>query len=235
MDLPKLGPDLQVKMFNDLDKVLFHGDLKRRVILRWADTGECFERVGPGYGPGEGPGAMTIEAGTDGQPRIHIRMNAIAAQLPYPHGPPMADRNAFYIGVVVHEMVHAWFFVHCGLRGPGSPGFVDPALGPGQDPHHGYYFYDPAKCVIERMARCLQRDDINRALARAFPARQIGHASSMRPPHHAFPPTHPTGGGSSDCVVQWSRLVQCSCRGWSQLCSLENAVLKSLHEHLSLS
>jgi len=146
------GPDAAVKMFYDLEEVLFRGELRRRVIVRWASNVNGYPLAVP-LAP-EGAIAITIPPGGYRQPRAAILINAL-----FPYRISLIE----IVGFVVHEMIHAWYLVHCG----GDIG-DDQASLPGHDEHHGYYFFSAAESVMMNVVQCLLRDDITRGFTLAF-------------------------------------------------------------------
>lgn len=121
----KLTWDLVIKMFPDIDACYFHGDLRRRVHLCW--------RTFPDYQCG---GGLTIwpgfQGGSNPRVRISLRTDMKWESLP----------NTFALALLVHEMIHAYFLVHCG-----HPGALEMAA---QDPAHGPLFVAAAE-RLERM------------------------------------------------------------------------------------
>ncbi|TKA77701.1 hypothetical protein B0A55_04010 [Friedmanniomyces simplex] len=73
--LPHASYDLPIKMFNDLDTVLFHGQLKRRINLRWSKY-EHGDSPWPDIKNGAVLG-VTCPAGDHGQPRVAIHLNVL--------------------------------------------------------------------------------------------------------------------------------------------------------------
>ncbi|KAK3111236.1 hypothetical protein LTR53_013712 [Teratosphaeriaceae sp. CCFEE 6253] len=74
LTMPQAGLDLAIKMFHDLDLLLFHGQLRRRVYMRWATT------VYPdlSFVPPQGFGVIfgvTTAPNQRGQVRTAIHMN----------------------------------------------------------------------------------------------------------------------------------------------------------------
>ncbi|KAL8695029.1 MAG: hypothetical protein Q9218_000397 [Villophora microphyllina] len=100
MQLEEWGPDLVIKAFDDLDILFFRGILATRTQLGWADPNYI---LASGQDP-EGIFGLT-ECLWYG--RCHISLNAIGIFLhtrnPYTH----------MWATLLHEMVHAYFFVLC--------------------------------------------------------------------------------------------------------------------------
>ncbi|KAK5112816.1 hypothetical protein LTR85_011150 [Meristemomyces frigidus] len=85
-------PDLYIKIFNDLDELLFDGQLCNRVLVTWEDL----------HGDLLGNTSSRSNGNCCPADRIHIQL----------------DRNMFYEeskakvwGTLVHEMLHAYMFV----------------------------------------------------------------------------------------------------------------------------
>ncbi|KAK5107952.1 hypothetical protein LTR62_000497 [Meristemomyces frigidus] len=120
--------DLLIKIFNDLDTVIFQNQLRRRVLLQWSQHDLVPSDPRNRGNPDGFVLAQTHEPGWAGQARIAIIMNLQA--------PWQELRRQRMVGSLVHEMVHAWYKVHC------VP-FTDTVT----EPHrrmgigHGYYFW----------------------------------------------------------------------------------------------
>ncbi|KAK3669963.1 hypothetical protein LTR78_010135 [Recurvomyces mirabilis] len=132
MTMPHASGSLLIKMFNDLDTVIFHNKLRRRIYLSWRHlTQEDPELI---RNPCAVLWGQTNPANFHGQPRIAIELNTQA--------PWSATTRKDSVGVLVHEMLHAWFMVHCGIPD-------DVIVAKGMDVHHGYYFHS-ARVHIEQ-------------------------------------------------------------------------------------
>ncbi|KAK4553281.1 hypothetical protein LTR86_009581 [Recurvomyces mirabilis] len=132
MRMPHASGSLLIKIFNDLDTVIFHNKLRRRIFLSWRHlTQEDPELI---CNPCAVLWGQTNPANFRGQPRIAIELNT---QAPW-HATTRKDS----VGVLVHEMLHAWFMVHCGIPD-------DVVVAKGMDVHHGYYFHS-ARVYIEQ-------------------------------------------------------------------------------------
>ena len=124
--------DFLIKIFNDLDTVIFHNNLRRRVYLCWKYLSDTDPEVQAN--PNAVLWAQANPAGFRGQQRIAIELNLQA-----PWG-LMSRQDT--VGVLVHEMLHAWYMVHCGIPN-------DVVLTADMDTHHGYYFHS-ARMYIEQ-------------------------------------------------------------------------------------
>lgn len=133
MSGPYGSTDLPIKMFNDLDTLIFHGDLKHRVNMKW----EACDKVGISQSFGGTLLGLTIPPTTWSVPRIRIRINIDVdwRQLP----------RKMLIGTVVHEMLHAYYYVHCGVAG-----YQDVVTERGMDISHGVFFYSAGKRIEQR-------------------------------------------------------------------------------------
>ena len=146
-------PDLLVKMFNDLDTVVFHGDLRYRVCLRWTDMRTLGMR---------GDGGCTLAPSNYNIGRIDIFLSADIDWSAYPDDLPL--------GVLLHEMLHAYFMVWC----RNATIEMDPE--PGQLPTHGRIFMAAARRIERRM--CVDLTSTPEQLPR-----RMRHAEAMsRPP-----------------------------------------------------
>lgn len=130
---PSGSYDLIIKMFNDLDTLIFHGDLRGRVNLRWEALdhvtvlGRHTEKNGELLG-------VTIPPVSWHVPRVRIRLNVDVDWTQIPRW--------VLIGTVVHEMLHAYFYVHCGVVG-----YHDSITEEGMDRSHGRFFHAAARHV----------------------------------------------------------------------------------------
>ncbi|KAK5137578.1 hypothetical protein LTR08_007873 [Meristemomyces frigidus] len=116
--------ELLVKMFNDLDTLVFSGDLYHRVCFRWVDMRFTAEEYSGqlGFAQTPGPGRWNTE-------RIRICMSSDLNWRQWPR---------FYaLGVLLHEMLHAYFMVWCG----------DNDIGSAEGHHHGPMFTRAAKRI----------------------------------------------------------------------------------------
>ena len=123
--------DLLVKMFNDLDIILFHGDLRRRVCLKWVDMRLCGMPRQLGYTH------CPMNWNTH---RITIMMSSDTEWRQFP--------PEYALGVLLHEMLHAYFAVWCGHD------TIEIAWEPDQHPGHGIIFMAAAR----RMERLVAVD-----------------------------------------------------------------------------
>ncbi|OQO09053.1 hypothetical protein B0A48_05944 [Cryoendolithus antarcticus] len=118
--------DLPAKMFNDLDLMIFHGQLRGRFVLRWeattiADPGLLGNTLKI---PSEGPSRP-------GHVRIALRYTMDWSCYPRP----------LMIGVLVHEMLHAYFIIMCGT------GTEESTL---RDTAHGDYWMSAAVVIGQK-------------------------------------------------------------------------------------
>ncbi|KAI7052050.1 hypothetical protein KC327_g686 [Hortaea werneckii] len=132
MSAPYGSLDLPIKMFNDLDTLIFHGDLKHRVNMRW----ETCRRVGL-CRPYQTLLGITMAPTNWTIPRIRVGINIDVDWRKVP--------RTQLIGTVVHEMLHAYFYVHCGVAG-----HRDLVLGGRMDEGHGVYFYAAGRQLERR-------------------------------------------------------------------------------------
>ena len=102
--LPKMW-DLIAKIFNKIDILIFHGQLRNRVRLRWGDMPGSDERIA----------AFTLKDDAHPEIRIEIVLNCKKDYTVRP-------RNVV-MGILVHKMLHAYFLVRCGIA-------TEPPIGP---------------------------------------------------------------------------------------------------------
>ncbi|MCJ1226298.1 hypothetical protein MMC12_002948 [Toensbergia leucococca] len=103
---PGWGPDIVVKAFHDLDKVFFQGRLEGRVTIKWKKA-KFFK-----YDSSKG---KTYGSTWSKAPRgAQIFLNADAIFLDQ-----TSDPFKDMWGTLLHEMIHAYFDVMCGI-GEGS-------------------------------------------------------------------------------------------------------------------
>ncbi|KAK5114071.1 hypothetical protein LTR85_010377 [Meristemomyces frigidus] len=126
---------LLVKMFNDLDALVFGGDLYHRVYLCWVDM-----RLNVG---GHGELGITQYPGDYNRTRIRICMSTDIDWHLFP-------RN-YALGVLLHEMLHAYFNVWC------RDDIYDP-VEPGQNPDHGPMYTKAAKRIEKYTSMDLTSD-----------------------------------------------------------------------------
>ncbi|KAF7192627.1 hypothetical protein HII31_06033 [Pseudocercospora fuligena] len=113
MKCEKLTWDLIIKVFDDIDACYFGGDLRRRVYLRWRPF-DADEQIAIG---------MTMSVCPFKNRRrvsIHLRTNHKWEAVP----------KTTALGTLVHEMLHAYFLIHCGDFGSIEFGCADPSHGP---------------------------------------------------------------------------------------------------------
>lgn len=109
MKCEKLTWDLIIKVFDDLDACYFNGDLRRRVHVRWK----------PFRGKEQVAMGMTEPVNLyHNRVTIYLRTNYKWEALP----------KTTALGTLVHEMLHAYFLIHCGDTK--ESGCVDPVHGP---------------------------------------------------------------------------------------------------------
>jgi len=94
--------DLAVKAFDDFDTLLFLGELRNRVTICCKPFTE--KEGGTTYGG-------CYKQGYLGDSRVTILLNTRRDYT-------LLQRNFLY-GVLVHEMLHAWFFISCGGQNAG--------------------------------------------------------------------------------------------------------------------
>lgn len=134
LSMPEDSFDIAIKMFNDLDAILFHGDLKRRVNARWIDL-----RHDPVSAESARIRAPRWLAATNMPcdarwPRVWLRLNT--------HSPLWGREKRFVMATLVHEMIHAYFYVHCG-----ETGCDDEVTERGMDEGHGFFFHEARKRI----------------------------------------------------------------------------------------
>ena len=129
MQNPHWSSDMPIKMFNDIDILLFRGDLRRRVNVKW----DSFRAISICQQPDQILG-FTMPPNTSHAPRVKIRLNTDQdwARL---------GKRAL-LGTLAHEMLHAYFFIHCGVSG-----YHDLVTVPGMDSGHGFYFTRAAELM----------------------------------------------------------------------------------------
>ncbi|KAK4539580.1 hypothetical protein LTR36_010516 [Oleoguttula mirabilis] len=111
--------------FNDLDTLLFHGDLRRRVNVKWESL-RAIGLVSRGYNPDEILAFKLLPASWF-VPRVRTRLNADLDWACMP--------KKVVIGAPGHETLHAYYYIHCGVAG-----YRDVVNGPGMDNAHGFFF-----------------------------------------------------------------------------------------------
>ena len=114
--------DLCIKIFCDYDTVLFHGDLRRRVCLRWRPYSGISGLVAAGMELNAIGLTQPRNINEDHIPRI---TTTLRADLDWNALPRLAA-----LGVLVHEMLHAYFLVNCGYPGCFEMQSDDPSHGP---------------------------------------------------------------------------------------------------------
>lgn len=109
--------DLIIKMFNDLDTVVFHRDLGRRVLVKWAPIHQNSPWHPIGYTAEHGQACPS--------PRLTIFLANDYGWI--------GARWQNCIGVLLHEMLHAYFMIWC------LQGRLEPTWEAGKDAGHGPY------------------------------------------------------------------------------------------------
>lgn len=121
--------DLTVKMFNDLDTIVFHGDLRNRVRVQWIDLRTI----------GEHGLAFTQPPANYNVGRITINMSSDTNWTELPEG--------LMLGVPLHEMLHAYFMVWC--RDDTTEAYYER----GQNPEHGEIYMRCARRIERKVSR----------------------------------------------------------------------------------
>lgn len=124
--------DLAIKIFDDFDAVYFHGDLRRRVLLKWKEFG-TWEELRPLT---DSSIALAITCGPNQAhnmlPRVMIAMRTDCGW----------SHPALSIpGTLLHEMVDAFFDIQCGAEGSFNQ--------PGDNHDHGHIWVAAAKRIKE--------------------------------------------------------------------------------------
>ena len=100
--------DLAIKIFNDFDVSYFHGDLRRRVLLKWKEFG-IWEEIRPLK---DSSIAIGCTCDANQAYNVHPRvMIALRTDCDWSH-PALS-----VLGTLLHEMVHAFFAINCGAEG----------------------------------------------------------------------------------------------------------------------
>ena len=110
--------DLPFMVFDDLDKKLFRAVLKGNVYLTWARLPT-------------GSHARTSRPNLHGRPRITIELNW-----------HLSRNRAATLGVLLHQMIHAYYLQCCGHKNKG-------VVGRGHDLRHKEEFYNLRRSIRE--------------------------------------------------------------------------------------
>ena len=131
----RLTWDLLVKMFYDLDVIMFHGDLCRRVLFKWVEM----RLLGD-------PGQLGLTQGPKDWRNERIKL-MLASDLDWTQYPP-----GYALGVLLHEMLHAYFMVWC------RHDTLETTFAPDNDGTHGVIFTEAAKRIEKKMLADLTSD-----------------------------------------------------------------------------
>ena len=121
--------ELLVKTFNDLDAVVFGGDLFHRVYISWVNM--CV------IGEGSGQLGLTVPPKNYESCRIRI---CISSDMDWRKVP-----RFYALGVLLHEMVHAYFIIWY------RENELDPGKEHAENPGHGPTFMKAAKRIERYM------------------------------------------------------------------------------------
>ena len=122
--------DLVTKVFNDVDTLFFHGELKGRVQLEWMDIAGTLGLPHCG---------LTTTPGVN----VHTSPRGVQLRLSTSYDWARAARQAAF-AMLIHEMLHAYFGIKCGWR------CAEPVWEPGADAFHGLWFMTAAKELERR-------------------------------------------------------------------------------------
>ncbi|EME80385.1 uncharacterized protein MYCFIDRAFT_78127 [Pseudocercospora fijiensis CIRAD86] len=162
MKCEKLTWDLIIKMFDDIDACFFNGDLRRRVYLRWR----------PFDGEEEIAIGVTMSAcAWENRKRVSISLRTNHKWEAVP--------KTSVLGTLVHEMVHAYFLIHCGELGSLEFGCMDPS--------HGTVFTAAANMLERLTSLDLTTDSIMNSMLKESPATgPNGRGTMDMMPQHGY-------------------------------------------------
>jgi hypothetical protein len=160
--------DLPFMVFDDLDKKLFRSTLKGNVYLTWASLPH-------------GVRGRTSRPGLHGRPRITIKLSFRVAK----------DRAAT-IGVLLHQMIHAYYLQSCGHKNKG-------VVGKGHDLRHNEEFENLCRSIKEHF----------------LPGEKpVWDAANDLLPVEADVSYYPPEAGCSDCYYRSSRIKKVKVDRW---------------------
>ena len=134
--------DLLVKCFNDLDTLVFQSDFRNRIVLKWVDIRTT---------DNEGAFAYTEPPANESTGRVSIRMGSNINRA--------ALEPDYALGVLLHEMIHAYFFIWS------RDAAIEQSWDPRADPWHGLTFLKAAGKVGRQFGLKIEGGSMGDALA----------------------------------------------------------------------
>jgi len=172
--------DLPFMVFDDLDRKLFRSTLKGNVHLTWANLPQ-------------GVRGRTSRPGLRGRPRITIKLSLRVAK----------DRAAT-LGVLLHQMIHAYYLQSCGHKNKG-------VVGKGHDLRHKEEYENLRRSIKEHF----------------LPGEKpVWDAANDLLPVEANVSYYPPEAGCSDCYYRSSCVKKVSVDRW-RMAALALAIARS--------